>query len=159
MAKRQLGLVEAFKNAGGTAAAAASAAVAPPAKRPRLSTRSASPAAADPTKGADASDISSNNAQGATLFSAATWRASLSSTAPTPSESDLLALEAHSLDPSWLEHLQEELRKPYFLDLKRFLWSEGLRGTHDRVAGKLKVFPPGASAGPCSFSLVPSSAC
>ncbi|KWU45626.1 uracil-DNA glycosylase, partial [Rhodotorula sp. JG-1b] len=65
-----------------------------------------------------------------------------SSDSHAPSEADLLALEAMTLHPSWLEHLQDELRKPYFLELKRFLWSEGLRGTQDRQGGKLKVFPP-----------------
>lgn len=144
MAKRQLGLAEAFLNA-------ASGGVARPAKRARTASPPPPPA---PTTSTAPTSIETNDLRSS--FSVSQWRASLateaggpnkgSSDSHAPSEADLLALEAMTLHPSWLEHLQDELRKPYFLELKRFLWSEGLRGTQDRQGGKLKVFPPGARA-------------
>lgn len=157
MAKRQLGLAEAFKNA-----APAQAGPARPAKRARTASPPPPPTTTTKTTTATVdppAKLATNNGNGAktapvtlpaTGFSAAEWRASLSteSPAPHPSDADLLALEARTLHPSWLRHLHEELRKPYFLDLKRFLWSEGLQGTQDRQGGKLKVFPPGALGAP-----------
>ncbi|BGP58355.1 uracil DNA glycosylase [Rhodotorula sphaerocarpa] len=152
MAKRQLGLAEAFLHA-----APAPAGAARPAKRAR-STASSSPPPS--TVAADSNaQLNANKAPKladdrtreleavapATSFSAADWRASLATTpanSSSPSEADLLALESHTLHPSWLEHLRDELREAYFLELKRFLWSEGLKGTQDRQGGKLKVFPP-----------------
>jgi uracil-DNA glycosylase len=140
MAKRQLGLAEAFMNA-------ANGAVARPAKRARTASPPPPPATTTSTAptSVETTDLRSDS------FSASQWKASLATGtggpkegSSAPSEADLLALEATTLHPSWLEHLQDELRKPYFLDLKRFLWSEGLRGTQDRQGGKLKVFPPGA---------------
>jgi hypothetical protein len=50
-----------------------------------------------------------------------------------------------------LKVLKEEIRKPYFLDLKRFLWIEGVRGKEDSDVGK--VFPPGESRLPYPFKL------
>ncbi|KAG0659291.1 hypothetical protein C6P46_005221 [Rhodotorula mucilaginosa] len=138
MAKRQLGLAEAFMNA-------ANGAVARPAKRARTASPPPPPATTTSTAptSVETTDLRSDS------FSASQWKASLATGtggpkegSSAPSEADLLALEATTLHPSWLEHLQDELRKPYFLDLKRFLWSEGLRGTQDRQGGKLKVFPP-----------------
>ncbi|GAA6057164.1 hypothetical protein JCM3770_003997 [Rhodotorula araucariae] len=153
MSKRQLGLAEAFLNAQGASVRAA----VPPTKRARTSTASAKtlstaspapdPAALPPTptpkEGPESRQRPTTPAASASGsgFSPAAFRASLS-TASSPSEADLLALECATLDRSWLEHLQDEVRKPYFLDLKTFLWNEGLRGTCDREKGKLKVFPP-----------------
>ncbi|GAA5985813.1 hypothetical protein JCM10908_007122 [Rhodotorula pacifica] len=151
MAKRQLGLAEAFMNA-----TPAQAGVARPAKRARTASPPASAPDAKPSTDSPMPSAANTATSTATAvqngnaapFSASEWRASLStqsepsSSSSTPSEADLLALEARTLHPSWLEHLQDELKKPYFLNLKRFLWSEGLRGTQDRQGGKLKVFPP-----------------
>lgn len=36
--------------------------------------------------------------------------------------------------------LKEEIRKPYFLKLKEFLWEQGVRGAEDS-AKSLKVYP------------------
>ncbi|GAA5881658.1 hypothetical protein JCM3774_005710 [Rhodotorula dairenensis] len=145
MAKRQLGLAEAFMNA-----APAQAGVARPAKRARTaSPPTTTTTTTTATAGAEPPARLATSGTGAAVqngFSASQWRASLSTESRAggggPSESALLALEARTLHPSWLEHLHDELEKPYFLDLKRFLWSEGLRGTQDRQGGKLKVFPP-----------------
>lgn len=49
----------------------------------------------------------------------------------TAEERDLLDLELRTLEDSWLAALHEELTKPYFLSLKRFLRSQ-----------KAQVFPP-----------------
>ncbi|GAA5942308.1 hypothetical protein JCM3775_003218 [Rhodotorula graminis] len=158
MAKRQLGLAEAFAHAQGASIRAGS----PPAKRARLST-SPGLAAASPKAGSTASSATataSGSTQAAdgegdgvtakgkgksitTPFSPAAFLSSLSTSPPSPTEADLLSLEGATLGASWLAHLDKELRKPYFLDLKRFLWKEGLRGTEDRgEGGKLRVFPP-----------------
>jgi uracil-DNA glycosylase len=66
-------------------------------------------------------------------FSLTAFQASLSD-----SERALLQLECETMGKSWLKVLAPELRKPYFIKLKQFLESEGLRS--DRAASKL--FPP-----------------
>ncbi|GAA5847382.1 hypothetical protein JCM9279_000266 [Rhodotorula babjevae] len=157
MAKRQLGLAEAFAHQGVSLRAGS-----PPAKRARLST-SPGLAAASSTAASTASSTSATASSSTTAvsgevdsskgkskstvpaapFSPSTFLSSLSTSPPSPTEADLLALEGATLGASWLEHLAKELRKPYFLELKRFLWKEGLRGTEDRgEGGKLRVFPP-----------------
>jgi hypothetical protein len=75
-------------------------------------------------------------------FSLSTFKESLSKTGSTPTESDLLALECDTMDPSWLKILSSELRKDYFLMLKKMLWTEGVQGK-DTPTKSLKVFPPG----------------
>ncbi|KAF8742663.1 hypothetical protein AX14_002895 [Amanita brunnescens Koide BX004] len=55
-------------------------------------------------------------------------------------EKQLLALECDTLGKSWLKVLKDEIRKPYFLDLKRFLWKEGVQWPE--IPKNLKVFPP-----------------
>ena len=37
--------------------------------------------------------------------------------------------------------LKDEIRKPYFLKLKQFLWDEGVR-TSDDTPVTVKIFPP-----------------
>ncbi|BGP35587.1 uracil DNA glycosylase [Rhodotorula toruloides] len=142
--KRQLGLAEAFLNA-------QQRATSPPAKRARLSPAAPLSTAATATVAAAAGQAgqaeavdatASTSSTPSTSFSPSSLLSSLSSTGSSPTESDLLALECATLHPSWLEHLRDEIRKPYFLDLKRFLWKAGLKGEKDREGGKLKVFPP-----------------
>ncbi|TFK40249.1 uracil-DNA glycosylase-like protein [Crucibulum laeve] len=41
---------------------------------------------------------------------------------------------------SWLKLLQDEIKKPYFLSLKRFLWEEGVRGV-DNTPANIKIYP------------------
>ncbi|KAL4917444.1 uracil-DNA glycosylase-like protein [Aspergillus aurantiobrunneus] len=62
-------------------------------------------------------------------FNKATWVATL-----THEQKDLLQLEIDTMDESWLAHLKEEIVKPEFLALKRFLQREKQSGT--------KIFPP-----------------
>lgn len=57
------------------------------------------------------------------------WVASL-----TLEQKKHLQLEIQTLDPSWLQHLREEITSPEFINLKKFLENEV-------KAGK-KVFPP-----------------
>lgn len=45
-----------------------------------------------------------------------------------------------SRDCSRLKVLKDEVKKPYFISLKKFLWQEGVRGPDDDVKG-LKVYP------------------
>ncbi|OCH95469.1 uracil-DNA glycosylase [Obba rivulosa] len=58
----------------------------------------------------------------------------------TDEEKELLALECETLGKSWLKILKDEIRKPYFLQLKRFLLEQGVRGPDDS-AKSLKVYP------------------
>lgn len=62
-------------------------------------------------------------------FDKEAWVATL-----TAEQKSLLALEINTLDESWLRHLKDEIVKPDFLSLKRFLASE--------VTSGKKVFPP-----------------
>ncbi|EMD34152.1 hypothetical protein CERSUDRAFT_86888 [Gelatoporia subvermispora B] len=58
----------------------------------------------------------------------------------TDEEKELLALELETMGKSWLKILKDEIRKPYFLQLKRFLLEQGVRGAADS-AKVLKVYP------------------
>ncbi|KAJ6631016.1 uracil-DNA glycosylase [Mycena sp. CBHHK59/15] len=51
----------------------------------------------------------------------------------------LLALECDVMGKSWLKVLKDELTKPYFLALKKFLYAEGVRGAHD--APPARIYP------------------
>ncbi|GJE94507.1 uracil-DNA glycosylase [Phanerochaete sordida] len=46
-------------------------------------------------------------------------------------EKRLLALEIEGIGKSWLKLLKDEIRKPYFLKLKKFLWEQGVQGPND----------------------------
>ncbi|KAL5337866.1 uracil-DNA glycosylase-like protein [Aspergillus crustosus] len=52
----------------------------------------------------------------------------------TSEQKELLQLEIDTMDESWLAHLKEEITKPEFLALKRFLQREKASGA--------KIFPP-----------------
>ncbi|KAG1791722.1 uracil-DNA glycosylase-like protein [Suillus plorans] len=52
----------------------------------------------------------------------------------------LLKLESECMGKSWLKLLKEEIKKPYFISLKKFLWEEGVHGP-DESAKNLKVYP------------------
>ncbi|EPQ52742.1 uracil-DNA glycosylase [Gloeophyllum trabeum ATCC 11539] len=54
-------------------------------------------------------------------FSMASYRAALSE-----EQTRLLELECETMGMSWLKLLKDEIKKPYFLALKRFLWEEGV---------------------------------
>ncbi|KAE9408408.1 uracil-DNA glycosylase [Gymnopus androsaceus JB14] len=41
---------------------------------------------------------------------------------------------------SWLKLLKDEIKQPYFISLKRFLWQEGVRGPDDSPQS-LKIYP------------------
>ncbi|EJD49044.1 uracil-DNA glycosylase [Auricularia subglabra TFB-10046 SS5] len=56
---------------------------------------------------------------------------------------ELLKLECSTLSPVWLKMLKDELRKPYFLALKRFLRDQGIKDVLDPEPQQgLKVYPP-----------------
>lgn len=57
------------------------------------------------------------------------WVATLSE-----EQKDLLKLEIDTLDPTWLAHLKDDITKPSFLDLKRFLKRE--------IDSGKTIFPP-----------------
>lgn len=130
MSKRQLTLGEAFK--------VPLSPPAPAAKRPRLS----SPPLA--SSSSSAAPLSTTTPSSASTFSLSSYRESLSTKGSEPTEADLLKLECDTLDPSWLALLKDEIKKPYFRELKKFLWKEGLRGLKAKdEKGKLTVLPPG----------------
>ncbi|PPQ68229.1 hypothetical protein CVT26_005762 [Gymnopilus dilepis] len=56
-------------------------------------------------------------------------------------EMSLLRLECECMSKSWLKVLKDEIRKPYFLALKEYLWKEGVRGKDDTPSA-LKIYPP-----------------
>ncbi|TFK72968.1 uracil-DNA glycosylase [Pluteus cervinus] len=66
-------------------------------------------------------------------FSMAAFRDAL-----TEEEKSLLCLECDTMGRSWLKLLANEIKKPYFLSLKRFLRGEGINGAHVTT----KVYPP-----------------
>ncbi|GAA5961630.1 hypothetical protein JCM21900_002832 [Sporobolomyces salmonicolor] len=136
MSKRQLVVAETVLAS--TTAVARPAA--PLAKRPRLSP----PLSTVPSTSLPSTPLSTSAiANSLSTFAPSAYHAALATTGSSPTEADLLRLECETLDPSWLALLQDELRKPYFLSLKKFLWQEGLRGTTAKdEKGRARVFPP-----------------
>ncbi|KAJ7220086.1 uracil-DNA glycosylase-like protein [Mycena pura] len=59
---------------------------------------------------------------------------------PDDETRSLLALECDVMGKSWMKVLADELKKPYFLALKRFLYAEGVRGALDPAPQR--VYPP-----------------
>ncbi|KAF7330325.1 Uracil-DNA glycosylase [Mycena venus] len=53
----------------------------------------------------------------------------------------LLALECDTMGKAWLKLLADEIAQPYFLNLKRFLYSEGVKGAGDPVPKKIYPQP------------------
>jgi uracil-DNA glycosylase len=78
----------------------------------------------------------------ASPFSLPAFRDGLSTKGTAPTEADLLALECDTLHESWLALLAPELRKDYFLAMKRSLWALGVHGK-DTPVKTTGVFPPG----------------
>ncbi|THH10894.1 hypothetical protein EW145_g1021 [Phellinidium pouzarii] len=56
----------------------------------------------------------------------------------TEEQRRLLELECETMGKSWLKILKDEIKKHYFIDLKKFLWSEGVQGPDVKTN---KVFP------------------
>ncbi|KAI0067386.1 uracil-DNA glycosylase, partial [Artomyces pyxidatus] len=52
----------------------------------------------------------------------------------------LLNLECETMGKSWLKVLKDELKKPYFVALKKYLWEEGVRDPEDDYKN-LKIYP------------------
>ncbi|PYH90544.1 uracil-DNA glycosylase [Aspergillus ellipticus CBS 707.79] len=73
--------------------------------------------------------ISATSSTPSSGFNKHKWVSSL-----TPEQRELLQLEIDTLDESWLAQLKEEVVKPEFLSLKRFLQKEKQSGA--------KIFPP-----------------
>ncbi|KAF9521019.1 hypothetical protein BS47DRAFT_1335123 [Hydnum rufescens UP504] len=57
-------------------------------------------------------------------------------------EKRLLALECETMGRTWLKVLSNEIKKPYFIKLKEFLWQEGVQGPAAQSVGSPKIFPP-----------------
>ncbi|KAH9983086.1 uracil-DNA glycosylase [Russula compacta] len=68
-------------------------------------------------------------------FSLAEYVASL-----TEDQKRLLKLECETMGRSWLKVLKDEIKKPYFISLKEFLWKGGVHGPDDS-AQDLQVYP------------------
>ncbi|KAG5651739.1 hypothetical protein H0H81_007592 [Sphagnurus paluster] len=68
-------------------------------------------------------------------FSLASYQETL-----TEDQKGLLRLECEVMGKSWLKVLKDEIKKPYFIALKKFLWEEGVKGPDDTPA-TLKIYP------------------
>ncbi|THG98191.1 hypothetical protein EW026_g3960 [Hermanssonia centrifuga] len=94
-------------------------------------TKSAQPGAKkiklDQAAGSPSSGLSGSKSLNSMPFSLSGYVSSLSD-----EEKQLLALELKVLD--------DEIRKPYFIKLKRFLWDQGVKGPDDS-AKSLKIYP------------------
>ncbi|KAJ8463190.1 hypothetical protein ONZ51_g10410 [Trametes cubensis] len=90
---------------------------------------------APPAKKARAG-LSSNPSLNSIPFSLSEFQSTMSD-----EEKELLALECKTMGMSWLKVLKDEIRQPYFLQLKRFLREQGVKGPDDS-APNLKVYPP-----------------
>jgi uracil-DNA glycosylase len=89
-----------------------------------------------PTKNTASSASGSKNLRlNAIPFSLTQYQESLST-----DQRGLLALECAYMGKSWLKVLKDEIKKPYFIALKKFLWEEGVRGP-DEIPKSLKIFP------------------
>ncbi|KAJ7242778.1 uracil-DNA glycosylase-like protein [Mycena haematopus] len=53
----------------------------------------------------------------------------------------LLALECDTMGKSWLKLLADEIAQPYFLELKRFLYKEGVKGAGDPAPPRIYPQP------------------
>ncbi|KAI0799483.1 uracil-DNA glycosylase [Xylaria sp. FL0064] len=73
--------------------------------------------------------VSANDGNPASRFDKAKWVATL-----TPEQKKHLALEINTMDPSWLALLKDEIVKPEFIALKKFIEAEVRSGQN--------VFPP-----------------
>ncbi|KAH9178416.1 uracil-DNA glycosylase-like protein [Lactarius sanguifluus] len=58
----------------------------------------------------------------------------------TDDQKRLLKLECETMGKSWLKVLKDEIKKPYFITLKQFLWKEGVCGPDDS-AENLNIYP------------------
>lgn len=58
----------------------------------------------------------------------------------TEDQTRLLKLECETMGKSWLKVLKDEIKKPYFITLKQFLWKEGVHGPDDS-AENLNIYP------------------
>ncbi|KAI0014887.1 uracil-DNA glycosylase [Xylariomycetidae sp. FL0641] len=99
-------------------------------KKPRANASITSFFGSKPAAAPSSSPNSSSSADPApSKFDKAKWVATL-----TPEQKRHLALEIQTLDPSWLALLKDEIVRPEFLALKKFLEAE--------VKSGKKVFPP-----------------
>ncbi|KAF8342122.1 uracil-DNA glycosylase [Cantharellus anzutake] len=79
---------------------------------------------------------------GVTPFNAIPLNLDTFTTSLDEEEKRLLSLECATMGRTWLKVLTSEIRKPYFIQLKRFLWSEGVEGSSDQSKKSPKIFPP-----------------
>ncbi|KAK7032861.1 uracil-DNA glycosylase [Favolaschia claudopus] len=59
----------------------------------------------------------------------------------SPDHRALLALECDTMGKSWLKLLADEIAQPYFITLKQFLYTEGVRGADDPVPPRIYPQP------------------
>jgi len=79
---------------------------------------------------------SSSQALNSIPFSMSAFQDSL-----TEEGKNLLSLECETMGKSWLKVLKDEIQKPYFLSLKKFLWEEGVKGANN-TPKSCKIYPP-----------------
>lgn len=146
--KRQLTLADMFSGSQGKSTTE------PSAKKLKLSVSGSTSASSRPPNGSKVFGVQKLNS---IPFSMAAFQDSL-----TPDEKGLLKLECEVMGKSWrviffmwstpacerslinvfsrLKLLKDEIRKPYFIKLKQFLWEEGVRGAYDSPS-TLKIYP------------------
>jgi len=108
-----------------------------PSKKPKLAAASGSRAKPSTTETTQSFPGGSAGQQplNSIPFSLTEYVASL-----TEDQKRLLKLECETMGMSWLKILKDEIKKPYFISLKEFLWREGVEGPDDSVQN-LKVYP------------------
>ncbi|KAJ3512880.1 hypothetical protein NLJ89_g3257 [Agrocybe chaxingu] len=87
------------------------------------------------------SNGSTSPAKGGVKLNAIPFSLSAYQESLTDNEKRLLKLECEVMGKSWLKVLKDEIKKPYFLSLKDFLWKEGVRDLED-IRPTVKVYPP-----------------
>ncbi|KAK7690602.1 hypothetical protein QCA50_005701 [Cerrena zonata] len=84
--------------------------------------------------------MSSGSASGTQTLNSIPFSLSAYMNSLSDEERQLLTLECDTMGKSWLKVLKEEIRKPYFIKLKRFLWEEGVK-TVNESAKSLRIYP------------------
>ncbi|KAG5645551.1 hypothetical protein DXG03_005826 [Asterophora parasitica] len=107
----------------------------PSTKRLKLTPSGASGSSSSSLKSTNGSKVFGLQKLNSIPFSLGSYRESL-----TEDQKGLLRLECEVMGKSWLKLLKDEIKKPYFIELKKFLWEEGIRGP-DGNSPTLRIYP------------------
>ncbi|THV02844.1 uracil-DNA glycosylase [Dendrothele bispora CBS 962.96] len=123
--KRQLTLLDSFAISQSTSSE-------PSAKKLKLSS-------SDTMLSASSSAVSSKGPIGLQKLNSIPFSLKAFQESLTEEQRNLLQLECQTMGKSWLKVLKDEIKKPYFISLKRFLWEEGVRNVDD--SARSRVYP------------------